>query len=274
MTRPTPLLLTSSGRRSRCGRRLLEGERDARALNSSSDSPPGGVAWRVSMSSVSAIGPVVPLAQAALVERAARSRPERAQHAADDRGGLARADERARDDHADAQVHLLDLLGEQVGLVAADVHQRDVEVAAAAEAAEVRLRHAVAHEVERERPGRPGTSSHCSRCHPGCPPACGKRRRLPRITSVAPDGSTDPATGVTPANTGNAGGGRIALPMRVRRFLRIVQHDRPYGLDEFIPPGSAPALLCSCASRSSGATRRARAASACASRSSRWARSS
>ena len=55
------------------------------------------------------------------------------------------------DDHADAQVHLLDLLGEQVGLVAADVHQRQVEVAAAAEAAEVGLRHAVADEVEGER---------------------------------------------------------------------------------------------------------------------------
>ena len=51
--------------------------------------------------------------------------------------------------------------GEKVGLVATDIHHRNVQVTAAAEAAEVRLRDAVAHEVEGHRhsaaPRRPSS---------------------------------------------------------------------------------------------------------------------
>jgi hypothetical protein len=60
-------------------------------------------------------------------------------------------DQRPRHDHADPQVHLLDLLGEEIGLVAADVHHRHVVVAAAAHALEVGLGDAVADEVKSER---------------------------------------------------------------------------------------------------------------------------
>ena len=48
-------------------------------------------------------------------------------------------------------MHALDLLGEEVRLVAADVHHRQVDVAAAAQPAEVGRGDAMAHEIERER---------------------------------------------------------------------------------------------------------------------------
>ncbi len=61
-----------------------------------------------------------------------------------------------------AQVHLLDLLGKEVCLVAPDVHHRNVQVATAAEAPKIRFRDAVAYEIERGMACRPGTSSSSS----------------------------------------------------------------------------------------------------------------
>ena len=93
---------------------------------------------------------VVPAPEPALVEERLDFHGHHAEHAAHDRRRLPRAQERAAHHETDAEVHALDLLGEQVRLVAADVHHRQVHVAAAAQPREIGRGDAVAHEIERE----------------------------------------------------------------------------------------------------------------------------